>query len=292
MKVGGPTLPGRTVMNCRSELGALILAAALAGTAGSPEAQPIDPAKYPAFDGKWGRGDGPPRYDPSKPSRRGQQAPLTEEYQAIFEASLADQALGGQGNDTTNRCLPSGMPRQMSSGFPIEIAITTRAIYIMYESTFSSTRKIHTDGRDWPKEATPTFSGYSIGKWLDTDGDGRYDTLEVETRHIKGPRQYENSGIPLHDDNATVVKERMFLDRDNPDVLHDEMTTYDHALTRPWTVMKSFPRLKGDLGEDNCSENNSLVRIGKEVYYMSADDFLMPTKKGQQPPDLRYFKPK
>jgi hypothetical protein len=23
----------------------------------------------------------------------------------------------------------------------------------------------------------PRFLGYSIGKWLDTDGDGRYDTL-------------------------------------------------------------------------------------------------------------------
>jgi hypothetical protein len=28
----------------------------------------------------------------------------------------------------------------------------------------------------------PRYLGYSIGKWLDTDGDGRYDTLEVETR--------------------------------------------------------------------------------------------------------------
>jgi len=26
------------------------------------------------------------------------------------------------------------------------------------------------------------FSGYSIGKWEDTDGDGRFDTLVVETR--------------------------------------------------------------------------------------------------------------
>ena len=43
--------------------------------------------------------------------------------------------------------------------------------------------------------------GYSIGKWVDADGDGRYDVLEVETRDLKGPRAFDASGIPLHDDN-------------------------------------------------------------------------------------------
>jgi hypothetical protein len=31
------------------------------------------------------------------------------------------------------------------------------------------------------------------------------------------------------------------------------------------------------------------VRIGKENYMMSADGYLMPAKKDQSPPDLRYF---
>ena len=273
-------------MRSRALLGALALAA-LPMTLSVARAH--DESKYPAFEGKWGRDAGAPRYDPSKPSREGQQAPLTPEYQAIFEASLADQALGGMGNDTTNRCIPAGMPRQMSSGFPIEIVITGRATYMLYESTFASTRKIFTDGRDWPKDPAPTFAGYSIGQWLDTDSDGKYDTLDVETRHMKGPRQFENSGLPLHADDQTVVKERLFLDKANPNILHDEMITYDHALTRPWTVMKSFPRLKGDLGEDNCSEHNLWVTIGKEVYYLSGDNLLMPVKKNQPPPDLRYF---
>jgi len=30
------------------------------------------------------------------------------------------------------------------------------------------------------------------------------------------------------------------------------------------------------------------LRIGKEVYYTSADGLLMPAKKDQPPPDLRY----
>ena len=32
-----------------------------------------------------------------------------------------------------------------------------------------------------------------------------------------------------------------------------------------------------------------MVRIGKEPYYQSQDGYLMPVKKDQPPPDLRYF---
>jgi hypothetical protein len=37
---------------------------------------------------------------------------------------------------------------------------------------------------------------------------------------------------------------------------------------------------------NNCSENNPLVLFGQDNYYVSGDGFLMPVKKGQQPPDL------
>jgi len=38
--------------------------------------------------------------------------------------------------------------------------------------------------------------------------------------------------------------------------------------------------------EDLTTENNNHVMIGKENYFMSADGYLMPAKKGQQPPEL------
>jgi hypothetical protein len=152
-------------------------------------------------------------------------------------------------------------------------------------------RRIYTDGRDWPTNVTPTLQGYSIGKWIDTDGDGRYDVLEIETRNMKGPRAFEPSGLPLHKDDQTVVKERIFLDR-NPDILLDEITTVDNALTRPWTVTKRYRRERNPIWvENNCNENNPHIMIGQETYYLSADGYLMPSKKGQAPPDLRYFQP-
>ena len=39
-----------------------------------------------------------------------------------------------------------------------------------------------------------------------------------------------------------------------------------------------------------CAENNPYVAIGDETYFLSADGLLMPMKKGQKPPDLRYFR--
>ena len=133
--------------------------------------------------------------------------------------------------------------------------------------------------------------GYSIGKWIDEDGDGRYDVLEVETRDLKGPRAFDASGIPLHADNQTVVKERFYLDKANRNVLHDEVTTYDHALTHPWTVMKNYNRVANPRWvEAICAEGNQLVRIGTEIYMLSAEGMLMPAKKDQPPPDLKYFK--
>jgi len=61
-------------------------------------------------------------------------------------------------------------------------------------------------------------------------------------------------------------------------------------LTRPWTVMKNYRRFRNATWiEAVCMESNPHLRIGKENYMMSADGYLMPAKKDQPPPDLRYF---
>jgi hypothetical protein len=88
-----------------------------------------------------------------------------------------------------------------------------------------------------------------------------------------------------------LIKERIFLDAAKPDVLHDEITTIDHALTRPWTVMKSYRRERNAVWIPNeCAEDNHHVTISKDHYFISADGLLMPSKNDQPPPDLRYFK--
>ena len=250
-----------------------------------------DDAQYPDLSGQWRAIGGPGRFDISKPAGRGQQAPLTPEYQAIFEANLLDQAAGGQGTTPTYKCISPGMPRVTNGYGEIEFVVTPDTTYILVDHILDD-RRIFTDGRDWPAEIPPSLLGYSIGHWVDTKGNGRYDELEVETRGFRGPRAFDASGLPLHKDNATVVMERIFLDKDDPAVAHDEVTVHDHALTRPWTVMKSYRRSveKFPNWTDEYCEDNNHVSIGRDDYMLSAEGLLMPAKKDQPPPDLRYFK--
>jgi hypothetical protein len=283
-------------MHIRGLIGAIILAA-LAMPVGGANA--FDDSKYPNLKGQWNRVifpglGGQPSFDQTKPWGYGQQAPLTAEYKAVMDASLADQAKGGQGNFTGYGCRPFGMPLMMIAFYPQEYVITPETTYILVNNADHG-RRIFTDGRDWPtNERDPTYQGYSIGKWLDEDGDGKYDVLEIETRGpFKGPRVYDASGLPLAYDNLSVFKERIYLDKADPNLLHDEITVIDNALTRPWTVDKRYRRTadpRPDWPEYACGEENLHVQVGKENYFVSGDGFLMPARKDQLPPDLRYFK--
>jgi len=270
----------------RGIIGSVALAAALCMTIGGARA--FDESKYPDLKGQWQR-TGAPRWASAR------EAPLTEEYRAIFEANLKDQAAGGQGSDPTFTCLAPGMPRVMNVYEPMEIVVTPYTTHLLMQHIHDS-RRIFTDGRDWPQDVgqdvEPTFAGYSIGHWVDEDGNGRYDTLMVETRNLKGPRSYDSTGLPLHRDNQTVIKERIYLDKADANTLYDEITVIDHALTRPWTITKKYLRNveKYPVGRETvCAENNHHVVIGTENYFLSAEGYLMPAKKDQPPPDLRYF---
>src|SRR5262245_11345309 len=149
------------VMVDRSWSAAVTLALALYMAVGT-SAQAFDETKYPDLKGQWQR-VGPPRWaDPSK-------APLTAEYRAIFEANLRDQASGGQGTDPTFTCLPPGMPRVMNVYEPMEVVITPHTTRLLMQHIHDS-RRIYTDGRDWPRDVEPAFAGYSIGAWIDEDG--------------------------------------------------------------------------------------------------------------------------
>jgi hypothetical protein len=270
----------------RRSIGAIALAAALTLTLGGASA--FDDAKHPNLKGQWTRFAGGGQWDPTKPPGRGQQAPLTEEYVAVMEAGIASQRSGGQGVNSTPTCLPPGMPRAMIVYEPMEVVVTPELTYILIEF-MHQIRRVYTDGRDWPEQIEPSFAGYSIGRWEDSDGDGRYDVLAVETRGMKGPRSFDGI-VPLHKDNLTIVKERIYLDKTDPNVLHDEVTTIDSALTRPWTVTRNYRREKtAQWFEYICAEDNHHVFLGKENYFVSEDGYLLPTRKDQPAPDLKFF---
>jgi hypothetical protein len=258
-------------------------------------AQAFDETRYPNWKGQWlqagGSVDSP--WDPLRPPGAGQQAPLTPEYQAIFEAAIKSAAEGGLGPDPTARCFPAGVPRVMMAARPMEIVITPNITYFMLEQ-FSTLRQVYTDGRRFPDYVEPTFTGYSIGAWQDSGRSGRVDTLVIETRGIKGPHTYDAGGTPFHQDGEAVITEKVYADQADPNILRDEITTVDHALTRPWTVTRSYRRNTQDprpqWADFVCKPDPNRIQIGQQYYGLSPEGLLMPVRPGQKPPDLKYFK--
>ena len=281
----------------RSLISSVALAAGLAFAAA--DAQAFDQTKYPDWTGAWRRlatpgVTGQPGFDQTKRLGPAQQAPLTPEAEAIMRTSMADQQKGGQGNYPTYVCIPPGMPRTMNPYGTMEIVVTPETTHMFIEHIHDS-RRVFTDGRAWPdeKDVKRTLVGYAIGKWLDTDNDGKFDTLEIETRYMRGPRAFDATGMPLHADNKTVVKERIYQDKSNPNVILNDITTFDSSLTKPWAITKRYGRNPKEINffpEENCAEGNGHVEINHQGYFFSGDGNLMPSQKDQPPPDLRHFK--
>lgn len=274
---------------------ALAVLAAVAAPALMQTSAAAQDKQYPSWKGEWitviPRLPGQNlRFDPNKSFGPAQQAPLTDEYQKIYQANLAEIQTGSQGLFLDHAsCLPAGMPTMMSAGTH-EYIITPETTYI---SVGTDLRRVFTDGRPWPTDAEATYQGFSVGRWLDEEGDGIYDTLEVETRGpFKGPRVYDATGIPLAFDNQSIFKERIFVDRNDKNILHDVITVIDHALAHPWTIDKTYRhgnKKYPNWSRETCLEGTNYVTIGKEYYLVSGDGYLLPTKKGQQPPSAKYF---
>lgn len=147
-------------------------------------------------------------------------------------------------------CLPQGVPKIDAAPAPYKIVQVPGEIMILYEA-FSQFREIFTDGRELPKDANPTWLGYSVGKW---DG----DTLVVETTGFNGRTWLDQEGHPVTD--ALRVTERFH----RKDIGHMELAvTIDDskAYTHPWTVHESMELMpEGDLLEFDCNENEKDVR--------------------------------
>ena len=104
----------------RSAIGAAALAVAMLSSICGAVA--FEQTTYPDWSGQWTRPRGlATQWDQAKPAGLGQEAPLIPEYQARLEASLADQADGGQGLDTRFKCMTNGMPRVMARDLPARI---------------------------------------------------------------------------------------------------------------------------------------------------------------------------
>src|SRR4030095_2707375 len=148
--------------------------------------------------------------------------------------------------DNAAHCLPPGTPRINAAPFPWKLVQTPTFIVIVYEN-FNLWRQIFLDGRELAEDATPTWFGYSTGKW---DG----DTLVVDTKGFNGKAWLAQGGKPATE--ALHVIER-FRRKDFGHM--DIQITIDDpkAYTKPWTVTEPVKLLTDtELMEFVCNENN------------------------------------
>jgi hypothetical protein len=164
------------------------------------------------------------------------------------------QAASGQ-QATRNpsiQCLPLGVPRLVAYSHPYKIVQSPDLVVVLYESQ-TLFRQIFLDGRSHPKDAEPTWLGYSTGKW---DG----DTLVVETTGFNDKTWLDGLGHP-HSDAMKVTERfrRRTVGQMDIDVVIDDPKAYTAPIryTQPQELLPD-----SDLIEYVCNENAKPVGPG------------------------------
>jgi hypothetical protein len=128
-------------------------------------------------------------------------------------------------NDPHPHCMPPYFPRAWS--FPENQKIVQASGFLVVLHEFNASyRQIFFDGRTFPEDMNPAWSGYSVGHW-------ERDTLVIESKGFRDDEWLDSKGNPLTD--AANVTER--IHRPNFGSLEIEVTVNDpKAYTKPWTV--------------------------------------------------------
>jgi hypothetical protein len=178
----------------------------------------------------------------------------------VKRRSAFNQGLAPRGDDDTlvdqhARCMPPNYPRAWALPQFRRIVQTPDRLVVLHEFN-ASYRQIFTDARPLPADPTPSWQGYSSGRW-------QGDTLIVETIGFRDDLWLDLAGSPIT--GAARVTER--IRRPNYGRLEIEVTVNDpKAYTKPWTVrLDQSIVVDTELLDDNCMENEQSVRrmIGK-----------------------------
>jgi len=157
-----------------------------------------------------------------------------EDIQPWAEALFLQRVRDSRKDSPLARCLPVSIPFHNFFNLT-RIVQTPGLVLILYESPNSPHRTVFTDGRDLPKDANPTWLGYSVGRW---EG----DTFMVTTTGFNDKGWLDSAGHPQTE--SLRITER--LRRRDFGHMDFEMTIDDpKVFTRPFTVKGSgcWPRI-------------------------------------------------
>lgn len=153
-------------------------------------------------------------------------------------------------DDPHIKCLPDNFLR--AYGLPHLLKfIHTPGLLVVLNEMNAGYRQVFTDARPLPEDPTPSWQGYSSGKWSG-------DTLTIDTIGVRDDTWIDWNGSVLTP--AAKVREQMR----RPDFGHLEIqVTVDDskAYTKPWTVMlKERIVVDTDLIDEMCLENEQSLK--------------------------------
>jgi len=157
------------------------------------------------------------------------------------------------------RCKPSGGPRQFLTPYGVEFVELQelQRIFILDVGGPHSYRIIYMDGREHPKNLTPSYYGHNVGHW---EG----DTLVVDSVGYN-ERFWFDRGAHPHTEQLHLIERFTRVDFDN---IKYEVTIDDPgAYTAPWSGQFNLRLDPGDeLFEYVCQDNNFAPQLMLGVY--------------------------
>lgn len=152
--------------------------------------------------------------------------------------------------DASSLCYPNGVPRVMTSPYPLQMFYSPGMITMLIE-VGHGVRQIHMDGKPVPANTPHTYNGYSVGRW---EG----DTLVIETTHRNAKTVIDQTNLSHGDKLKITERFTKFTDKYGGMNFRDEMTIEDpDYYTRPWKTERIFNwRSDVKLMEYVCEENN------------------------------------
>jgi hypothetical protein len=171
-------------------------------------------------------------------------------YQPWAAQLVKERRAANAKDDPQSHCLPRGALRNHTDGLLKKIVQTPGLLAILTERD-AGYRQIFLDGRPLPVDPSPSWNGYSTGKW---EG----ETLVVQSNGFRDGLWLDSSGSPMTEAAKMTEKFR----RPNFGTLEIEITVDDpKAYTAPWTVKLKQPLVVDtDLLDYICLENEKDAR--------------------------------
>jgi hypothetical protein len=196
----------------------------------------------PDLSGFWMPADGVKHLLNLAADLKPEEVPLQPWAEALYKERIENNGKDHPGV----RCWPSGIPEKLNIPDGLKVVHTPELLIFLHESR-TIYRQVFMDGRSLPRDAQPTWMGYSIGHW---EG----DTLVIETIGQNGKTWLDMRGLPGTEALRVIERyTRPAIGRINIDVTIDDPKAY----TKPWSVKLSWNLVPDtDLIESICEENN------------------------------------